>query len=164
MLEVMVAMLLMTSGLLGAAAVLHQLTLALAVSHQAGVASSAAHSKVAQWRALTWEYQVSGPAGLLGLADTSTHLGVEPPAAGGAGIAPGGGLDHVDARGNWAGESTAHPGAAFVRRWEVRPLLGDPDVLLLSVTVEPHRWSMGRVGPASSVPLRLVTVRVRGVR
>lgn len=136
------------------------------------IARAAAQTKMEELHALAWRFDAAGAR----LSDLETDLAAAAPAAGGRGLSPsppgtlvenvGGYADYLDDRGVRVGTDTQPPaGAAFVRRWAVRPLATSPDdTLVLQVLVVPlaieapaDRVASGRT-PGSCL---LVTARTR---
>lgn len=162
--EVLVAMLLLSSGGLAAAAALHQVSLALAASRHATLIVAAASAKVAQFDALVWEYEERSPGVLTSATDSQTDLAASSFGAGGTGIFPADGHDHLGAAGEWAGGGTAQEHAVLSRRWRVRPHGGSPDLLTISVEVESRSVSAGMRPLIAAMAHDTVAVRVRMVR
>ena len=150
LLEVLVATTLVTVGV----TVLAQLFVIAARTNDSAkattVATVLAQQKMEQLRGLAWGFDAFGAP----ISDTTTDITSAPEAAlGGTGLsaAPKGTLhrntegycDFVDRDANSLGGGTAPPAStAYVRRWSVHPLTGDPDhslVFQVSVT----RWRAG---------------------
>ncbi len=176
--EVLVAVLLMTIGAIGAAQLLGMAVTATASARRQTSTAMIAGTKIEQLRALLWAYEL-GPGGTPGrrVSDLTTDLSVDPPGDGGPGLghAPSMALernmppyvDYVDASGAWVGHGpTPPPVTAFIRRWAVTPLAGSPDVLALQVVVVPlHREQRGRApGRSLADGTHLVTLRTRRAR
>jgi type II secretory pathway pseudopilin PulG len=127
------------------------------------VATVLAAQKMEQLRALAFSIDASGGA----TTDTSTDTAVVPESPiGGTGLAPSppaapdvnsaGYVDFLDAAGASLGGGAQPAGAAFVRRWSIVALPGNPDnARLLQVVVS-------RVDRRAAV--RLTTVKVRRAR
>ena len=121
-----------------------------------------AAAKLEQLRSLSWTYEPGRDEPPPPRSDTSADLSVEPAGAGGPGLSPsppgtlqsnvGAYVDYLDDRGRWVGNGgVPPPGAAFVRRWSVRPLPHDPaSSLILSVLVAPIAQDRGRTAPWSA--------------
>jgi len=68
-------------------------------------------------------------------------------------------VDYLDANGRWVGHGpSAPPAAVYVRRWAVRPLIGDPDNILVFEVVAGTRGSDSAV---LSDMARLITIEAR---
>jgi prepilin-type N-terminal cleavage/methylation domain-containing protein len=102
-----------------------------------------AGERVEELRGLTW-----GMHGATGAptSDVTTDLGRSPPDASGNGLSSSpanslavntpGYVDYLDGGGQWVGTGATPPAAAaYIRRWQIEPLPGDPDTLLLRVLV-----------------------------
>lgn len=141
--EVLVAMGVLSTAALGTAQLVSVATRAMHFARVQQATASAASTRLDQLRGLDFAF---GPDGLR-ITDVVTNLSVDPPAPGGGGLTPGGAatlqvntpgfVDYLDASGRWVGAGAAPPAAAvFVRRWAVEPL-GSPDLLILQVLVRP---------------------------
>lgn len=120
------------------------------------LATLLAVQRMEQLRGLAWGAE----------SDLVTDLSTEPAAVTGRGLqaSPAGAIDantppyvdHLTHTGEWAGNGAmAPPGAAYTRRWRVRPLDSDPShTLRLDVLVTSAR------GP-SSLDVHLVSIRTR---
>lgn len=163
--EVLVAMGVLSAGALAAVSLLSGATRAMFVARSQGVAVLAASARLDELRSLRFEFDGGGQR----VTDVSTRLAVYPPGPGGGGLTPGGAtldsnvpgfVDYLDASGAWlgAGPSTP-PAAAYLRRWAI-DAPGDPDLLVLQVLVRPLSEGAGdaRAGIAG---VRLVTLRAR---
>ena len=108
-------------------------------------------------------------------SDDSTSVAVEPMSDSGPGLRPSspsavdvntpGYVDYVGADGIWRGDAgPPRAGAAFVRRWSVVPLPGDPlNTLIITVSVRPLSEA-SRNSRVVSSGATLVTVRTRLLR
>jgi len=144
--EVLVAMAIVVITAVGVAELVTIAARASMTSRRLTTSTSLAVQKMEQLEALMWTFADEEP-GAGPVADVSTDLSVDPPVAGGAGLAtsPAGALDHntagyvdyLDANGAWIGTGTTQPSAAvFVRRWSIEPLPAEPDhTLVLQVLV-----------------------------
>jgi prepilin-type N-terminal cleavage/methylation domain-containing protein len=150
--EVLVAMVIVTCGALGVAELVTVAVRAAQAARSLTSCTMLAVQKMEQLKALTWSFagdEVDSPP----VGDVSTDLSYEPATGGGRGLSasPAGALerntpgyvDFLDADGRWVGTGATPPGAAvFIRRWSVEPLPAAPDdtrmlqVLVTRVTIE----------------------------
>jgi len=149
MIEVMIAMTVLTVVCLGVAQLFGVAILATHGAKNQTSASTLAEQKMEQLRALTWGFDTSGD--YLPVSDTSTDLSVTPAASGGTGLNPSpsgsldsntaGFVDYLDKRGQWIGTGTTQPAAAvYIRRWSIVPLPTNPNnTLILQVLVTSAR-------------------------
>lgn len=175
LLEVLVALGVLATGVLALSALVLSTGRAVAASQQLGVAQLAAREKLEELRGLAW----TSDAAVVPISDWSTDLTVSPPVpAGGVGLgaSPGdtlranvtGYCDFLDHAGRWLAGGTSPPSsAAWVRRWMVRPL--DPliDVLALQVLVVPLARSSAATTETAAQNANgawLMTLRVRRSR
>jgi prepilin-type N-terminal cleavage/methylation domain-containing protein len=178
--EVLVAMLIITPAAIGAAGLV---TVAVAAVRDAGVESTAvvlASQKLEQLRTLEWNADDLGRGGSV-TSDMATDLTRDPATRGGAGLSasPAGTLagnlpgfvDYLDAAGAWMGTGPMPPPrAVFIRRWAVTPLPDDPaDTLVLQVLVTNVTRDAGvRHGPGRRARLGsealVTTIRTRTSR
>lgn len=134
-----------------------------------------AAARMEQLLALPWAF-IETPGGTLeALSDFSTDLANEVPSTGGAGLSAtpaatllsnaAGHADFLDAQGVWIGAGIEYPpGAAYVRRWAVTPLPGDPETLVFRVVVAPaiaDRLAQPRSGAMVPGETWLDSVRTR---
>lgn len=170
--EVLVSASLFALVSLGAAHLLVWSVRALWSAGAETIARVAAQAKLEELHALAWRFDAAGAR----VSDVETDLAAAPPAAGGRGLSPSpanalsenvaGYVDYLDDRGLRLGTGTQPPpGAAFARRWAIRPLAASPeDTLVLQVLVVPLAAELppGRV-PSSRTPgsCLLVTARTR---
>lgn len=147
--EVVVAMAVLTTASIGGAHLLAFGTRAMHVARLQGTCALAAAARLDELRSLRFEFDAEGQR----LTDVSTNLAVSPPDARGGGLTPGGApgldgniggfVDFLDASGAWVGTGPVPPpNAAFVRRWVIDPA-GSPDLLVLQVLVRPVVGSPG---------------------
>jgi prepilin-type N-terminal cleavage/methylation domain-containing protein len=145
LIEVMIAMMLITIMAMGIAALFGvSIKATHAARHQTST-TTLAEQKMEQLRALTWGYDDSGQ--YLPVSDTTTDLSQSPPTGAGNGLNPSpataldsntpGYVDYLDERGQWVGTGTTPPpNATFIRRWSIRPLPTNPNnTLLMQVLV-----------------------------
>ena len=171
--EVLIATALFTVVTLAAAHLLVWAARALWSTGAQTLALAAAQSKLEQLESLTWRFDEAGNR----ISDFDTNLSTQRLTGGGPGLSPSpanallenldGYVDFLDADGRWVGQGTqtAPAGAAYVRRWAVRPLAGAPeDTLVLQVLVTPlanlgngRQQTSGRFAGES----RLTTARTR---
>jgi type II secretory pathway pseudopilin PulG len=175
LIEAVVAVSLLATGVSAVA----QLALVSARAHtsaqRAGVVQQAAREKLEELRALAW----TSDAGLLPISDWSSDLTTTPPQPDGGvglGVSPGdtlgsnveGYCDFLDANGMWLAGGTRPPGgAALVRRWSVQTVDSLADTLALNIIVVPVgvRSSVSTVSAARGVNgAWLIGLRTRRAR
>ena len=174
--EVMVASLILTTGVLALAQLFTLSTTANVSSRYTTYTTVLAGQKMEELRALTWGFDLAG----LPVSDTETDTASPDDATtGGTGLAPSpatslqgntaGYVDYVDQFGHKLGGGSAAPaGAVYVRRWSVEPLPTNPNnTLVLQVLV----FRLRDRGAADqndvarmSDEARLVTVKTRKAR
>ncbi|HSC30001.1 MAG TPA: prepilin-type N-terminal cleavage/methylation domain-containing protein [Vicinamibacterales bacterium] len=158
--EVVVAMGLLTAVSLGVAQLFAVSTRANVVARGQTSTTVLAEQKMEQIRSLTWGFDLDGMG--LPVSDTSSNLAVYPPGKNGSGLNPSptdslernvaGFVDFLDANGAWVGTGAVPPPAAvFIRRWSILPLPTNPNntlviqVLVTSIANE-HRRSQTSEG------------------
>ena len=164
--EVLVALAVLVSATLGGVHLMAFATRGMHVARAHGIATLAASSRLDQLLSLQFEFDPAGRR----LTDLSTDLTVDPPAAGGSGLAASGPapldatvsgfVDYLDETGRYVGNGPGVPrGAVFVRRWSIESP-GPPDVLVLQVLVRPiaNGPLAGRRQPGEA---RMFTARAR---
>jgi type II secretory pathway pseudopilin PulG len=170
LLEVVTASAMVATIVVSAAVVLEKAIQTTHRSRMRTMATIAAAEKMEQLRSLKWSHIVTaGPAISMSDSDVTTNISNHPNTDDGRGLltAPpgsltanvGGYVDYLDGDGRWIGSGASPPSAAvYVRRWAIRPLLSDPDnMLVFEVTV-------GERGPTAGVlpnSVRLVTMEAR---
>ena len=171
LLEVVIAVLLTTTSVLGLARLLVAALESRSNTAATTVAVTLAHDKMEQLRGLFWGFAADGaPA-----ADMTSDL-VRGLSTGGTGLALSpedtldrdvdGFCDYVDARGRRLGGGTRPAGTAFVRRWRIRPAVLDSQNLLeLQVRVLPVAQAGGSGAVVRGRPggAAVATLRVRQV-
>jgi prepilin-type N-terminal cleavage/methylation domain-containing protein len=174
--EVLVAMGLLTAVSLGVAQLFALSTRANLIAKGQTSTTAMAEQKLEQLRGLTWGFDLQGQG--LPLSDTTTNLAVEPPAHNGSGLNPSpsdaleqntaGFVDFLDGNGAWVGTGTTPPGSAvYIRRWSIQPLPTNPNnTLVIQVLVTPVALEATRVQTAYTRTRMvgdalLVTVRTR---
>jgi prepilin-type N-terminal cleavage/methylation domain-containing protein len=174
--EVLVAMGLLTAVSMGVAQLFALSTRANLIAKGATSTTSMAEQKLEQLRSLTWGFDVEGLG--LPLSDTTTNLTVFPPTHDGSGLNPSpvdsleqntaGFVDFLDGNGAWVGTGSTPPGSAvYIRRWSIQPLPTNPNnTLVVQVLVTPVTSEAARVGSAftrtrMAGDALLVTVRTR---
>jgi prepilin-type N-terminal cleavage/methylation domain-containing protein len=174
--EVLVAMGLLTAVSMGVAQLFALSTRANLIAKGATSTTSMAEQKLEQLRSLTWGFDVEGLG--LPLSDTTTNLTVFPPTHDGSGLNPSpvdsleqntaGFVDFIDGNGAWVGTGSTPPGSAvYIRRWSIQPLPTNPNnTLVVQVLVTPVTSEAARVGSAftrtrMAGDALLVTVRTR---
>ena len=173
-LEVLVAIAIMTVAVAGLAQMVAISTRANVSARATTYTSLLAQQKMEQLRSLTWGFDVMG----LPVTDTTSDIAVVPERpSGGRGLSPSPGssldesvdgyCDFIDKFGRPLGGGTVPPaGTAYVRRWSIEPLPGNPDnTLVLQVLVmrwgsrnAAAVWSTGRRAPGEAW---LVSVKTR---
>ena len=145
LIEAVVAVSLLATGVSAVAQLALVSARANASAQRAGVVQQAAREKLEQFRALAF----TSDAGLIPVTDWSSDLTTTPPRPGGGvglGVSPGdtlisnvdGYCDFLDSNGVWlAGGTRAPAGAAFVRRWSVQVVDTPADTLVLNILVVP---------------------------
>jgi len=139
-----------------------------------------ATGKVEQLRSLEWRFELDASGLPTPRTDLTTNVSTEPMGPGGAGLAesPSGTLDrdmppyvdYLDRRGRWVGSGASPPAsAAYIRRWGVHRLPGDPArVLALEVLVTTVSRERTRAGAAPHLwngeDVLLTTMVMRSVR
>jgi hypothetical protein len=171
--EVMVAMLIMVTGILTMAQMFMLSTNANLSARRTTLTSVLAEQKLEQLRALTWGFDTQG----LPVSDFTTDISVEPELpAGGTGLQPSpstslqentpGYVDHVNASGVIVSNAVQPPATAvYTRRWSIEPLPTNPNnTLILQVLVTPLRdrgqADLGNVGRLPD-EARVITVKTR---
>src|SRR3954462_4953353 len=174
--EVMVAMGLLTVVSLGVAQLFALSTRANVIAKGQTSTTAMAEQKLEQLRSLTWGFDQSGQG--LPVSDTTSNLSVTPPTQNGSGLNPSpvdsleqntsGFVDFVDGAGTWVGIGTTPPATAvYIRRWSIQPLPVNPNnTLVIQVLVTPVTSEMARVASSFSRTRMagdalLVTVRTR---
>jgi prepilin-type N-terminal cleavage/methylation domain-containing protein len=165
LIEVLVAMGVLSAAALGGVSLLVFATRAIHVARIQGVSALAASARMDELRSLPFAFDADGQR----VTDLSTNLAASSPGPGGTGLTAGGAtletsvsgfVDYLDGSGAWVGAGPAPaPGAVFVRRWAVEAPDG-PDLLVLQVLVSPVNREAEdiRHTPGGT---RLVTVRAR---
>ena len=143
--EVIIATALFTVATLAAAHLMVWAARSLWGTGAQTLALAAAQAKLEELQSLAWHFDADGNR----VSDLDTDLSTQPISGGGPGLSPSpanslsesldGYADYLDAEGRWIGNGTQAPaGAAYVRRWAVRPLPGAAeDTLVLQVLVTP---------------------------
>ncbi len=174
--EVLVAMGLLTAVSLGVAQLFALSTRANVIAKGATSTTAMAEQKLEQLRGLTWGFDLTGQG--LPLSDTTTNLTVTPPTHDGSGLNPSpsealeenteGFVDFLDGAGRWVGTGSTPPGSAvYIRRWSIQPLPTNPNnTLVIQVLVTPVTNELARVESAftrtrMAGDALLVTVRTR---
>lgn len=164
--EVLVAMGVLSTAALGTAQLLAVATRAMHVARIQQITASAASTRLDQLRGLAFAFAPDGQR----ITDTSTDLSVDPAAPGGPGLTPGGPatlqtnsagfVDYLDASGGWVGRgATPPPSAVYVRRWAVEAT-DSQDLLIVQVMVRPVSDGPAAAG-AGAGAARLVTAVAR---
>ena len=174
-LEVLVALSVLTVALTGLAQCYGVSTRANANARHTTYASLLAQQKMEQLRGLTWGFDALG----LPLTDSTTNITVTPESSsGGTGLTPSpsgalganteGYCDLVDRNGASLGGCTnANAAASYVRRWSVEPLPANPgNTIVIQVLVAPTASRGAADTPAGQVTrrpneARLVSVKTR---
>jgi prepilin-type N-terminal cleavage/methylation domain-containing protein len=176
LIEVMIAMGLLTTVSLGVAQVFAMSTRVNLVARGQTSATALAEQKLEQLRGLTWGFDLEGLG--LPLTDTTTNLAMAPPTSTGFGLNPSptdsleqntaGYVDYLDLNGTWVGTGATPPGnATYIRRWSIQPLPTNPNnTIVLQVMVTPVASEATRVVTADPrkralTDALLVTVKTR---
>jgi prepilin-type N-terminal cleavage/methylation domain-containing protein len=174
--EVLVAMGLLTAVSLGVAQLFALSTRANVIAKGATSTTAMAEQKLEQLRGLTWGFDMAGQG--LPVSDTTTNLTVTPPTHDGSGLNPSpsdaleqntaGFVDFLDGGGSWVGTGSTPPATAvYIRRWSVQPLPTNPNntlviqVLVTPVTNEQARVESQYTRTRMAGDALLVTVRTR---
>jgi prepilin-type N-terminal cleavage/methylation domain-containing protein len=174
--EVLVAMGLLTAVSLGVAQLFALSTRANVIAKGATSTTAMAEQKLEQLRGLTWGFDLAGQG--IPDSDTTTNLTVTPPTHDGSGLNPSpsdsleqnttGFVDFLDGSGNWVGTGSTPPGSAvYIRRWSIQPLPTNPNntlviqVLVTPVTNEQARVESQYTRTRMAGDALLVTVRTR---
>lgn len=158
--EALVAMLVLTTGLLAMAELVRLAVASNARARRGSVSAIVAAQKIEELRSLSWEFDLSGAAvSDPGLRASPWSLRQNTP----------GFVDHVDGRGAVVGDGVQAPASAvYTRRWSIEPLPnGGEHVVLLQVLVTGTQdASNGDRGSVSRRPgdARLATIKTRKVR
>ena len=143
LIETMVAMLLLATGLIATAQMMALATRGNMSANRTTYTTTLAQEKMEQVRGLTWGFDELG----LPVQDYTTNIGVDPPASNGVGLQPSpdnalsanvdGYVDYVDRHGASLGGGPFPPAdTVYVRRWSVEPLPTNPNnTLILQVLV-----------------------------
>jgi len=148
LIEVLVATVIMVTGLLGMSQLFLLSTMNNTGSRSDTYSTVLAEQKLEQLRALAYGFDMAG----LPVTDIEPDTSVTPPAAtGGTGLQPSpntalqtntdGFVDHVDGQGVIVGNGVNPPATAvYTRRWSVEPLPTNPNnTIVLQVLVTPIR-------------------------
>jgi hypothetical protein len=147
LIEVLVATMIMITGVITMAQLLMVSTVTNTSSRTDTFATVLAEQKLEQLRALAYGFDLAG----LPVSDVDTDTSVSPEAPGGTGLQPSPGsalqqntpgfVDHVDGHGAIVGNGAQAPGAAvYTRRWSIEPLPTNPNnTLIIQVLVTPNR-------------------------
>jgi prepilin-type N-terminal cleavage/methylation domain-containing protein len=174
--EVLVAMGLLTAVSLGVAQLFALSTRANVIAKGATSTTAMAEQKLEQLRGLTWGFDIAGQG--LPVSDTTTNLTVTPPTHDGSGLNPSpsdaleqntaGFVDFLDGGGGWVGTGSTPPATAvYIRRWSIQPLPTNPNnTLVIQVLVTPVTNEQARVASQftrtrMAGDALLVTVRTR---
>jgi prepilin-type N-terminal cleavage/methylation domain-containing protein len=174
--EVLVAMGLLTAVSLGVAQLFALSTRANVIAKGATSTTAMAEQKLEQLRGLTWGFDIAGQG--LPVSDTTTNLTVTPPTHDGSGLNPSpsdaleqntaGFVDFLDGGGSWVGTGSTPPATAvYIRRWSIQPLPTNPNnTLVIQVLVTPVTNEQARVASQftrtrMAGDALLVTVRTR---
>ena len=155
LIEVVIAIGLLSVVSLGVAQLFAQSTRANVAAKGRTSATALAEQKIEQIRSLTWGFDTDGLG--LPVTDTTSNLAVYPPQTNGTGLTPSptdaleqntaGFVDFLDANGTWVGTGTTPPAAAvYIRRWSILPLPTNPNnSLVIQVLVTPIANENARV-------------------
>lgn len=171
--EVMVAALVMLTGVLAMAQLISLSTSDNLLSRHSTVAAILAEQKLEQLRALAWGVDAFG----VPVSDRATDTTTVPESpTGGTGLRPSpssalrtntpGYVDHVSADGRIVGRGTQAPSTAvYTRRWSIEPVVSDPEgplviQVLVSAIRDRGRANQGNVGRLPG-EARVVTAKAR---
>jgi prepilin-type N-terminal cleavage/methylation domain-containing protein len=155
LIEVIIAMGLLTVVSLGVAQLFAASTRANLAARTRTSTTSMAEQKMEQLRSLTWGFDLTGQG--LPVSDTTSNLAVYPMTQNGSGLNPSpadaleqnttGFFDYLDAAGTWVGTGATPPGTAmYLRRWSITPLPTNPNnTLVIQVLVTPLANELARV-------------------
>ena len=171
--EVMVATLILATGVLAMAQMFTVSTATNVSARNNTFATVLAEQKLEQLRALAWGFDVQG----LPLSDFTTDTALETQSpVGGTGLQPSppdslrqnrlGYVDHVDAQGKIVGrDEIPSDTAIYTRRWSIEPLPTNPNnTLILQVLVTRNRdRGQGDLGNSARLrdEARVITVKTR---
>ena len=179
LIEVLIAIAVLVVTALGVAQLIAVATRAVQASREHTTAVVLAAAKMDELRALAWTYEQTSGGPAVARSDRDTDVSHPDHPSGGFGlsaspddalsISAAGYVDYLDLAGRWVGHDSEPPaGAAFVRRWAIRPFSADPErTLLLQVLVTTVRDDRSRAGPWSQrggSDALLVSVRTRAGR
>lgn len=172
-LEVLVAITIMTVAVAGLAQMLALATHANASARATTYAAVLAQQKMEQLRGLTWGFDAQG----LPVTDTTTDMTAVPEIAGGGrglSLSPEHSLatntegycDFVDNFGRPLGGGTTPPaGTAYTRRWSIEELPANPNTIVLQVLVRragrPNGANASKTAARAPAEARLVSVKTR---
>lgn len=136
--EVLLATLLLATGVIGAAQMFLLATQANLTARRGTYTATLAQEKMEQLRGLAWGFDPVG----LPLSDFTTNVAVDPPTDGGVGLSASpanalsanvdGYVDYVDRYGRTLGGGILPPAnTAYVRRWSIEPLPSNPNNTLI---------------------------------
>ena len=170
LLEVVTASAIVATVAAGAAVVLEKAVRTTYRSRVRTMETIAAAEKMEQLRSLRWSHMVTGgPAISMSDSDVTTNISNDPATDDGSGLLASpsstlttnviGYVDYLDGDGRRIGTGTSPPlPAVYVRRWAIRPLLSDPDnMLVLEVIVGTRGPNAGQLAE----PVRLITMEAR---
>ena len=176
LLETMVAMLLLATGLVATAQMMAIATRGNMAANRTTYTTTLAQEKMEQLRGLTWGFDEIG----LPVQDYATNTAVDPPANNGVGLQPSpdnalasnvnGYVDYIDRNGaSLGGGPSAPANTLYVRRWSVEPLPTNPNnTLILQVLVfalnDRATDGSGEVRNRVRDEARLVSVKTRKSR
>jgi hypothetical protein len=148
LIEVLIAMVIMVTGVLSMSQLFLISTMNNTSSRNDTYATVLAEQKLEQLRALAYGFDMAG----LPVSDVDSDTSVSPTApGGGTGLQPSpptalqdnvpGFVDHLNAQGAIVGNgANAPPTAMYTRRWSVEPLPTNPNnTIVIQVLVTPHR-------------------------
>jgi type II secretory pathway pseudopilin PulG len=169
--EVLVAMVILMTGMLSMAKLMTTATVTNTGARTETLASVFAEQKIEQLRSLAYGFDMAG----LPVTDIDTDTSVSPEAPGGTGLQPSGNslqqntpgfVDHVDAHGQIVGNGAKAPATAvYTRRWSIEPLPTNPNnTIIIQVLVTPNRArgdaDLGNVARLAG-EARVMTVKTR---
>ena len=172
LIEVLVASLILTTGVIALAELFIISTSANRVARVTTSTMVLAQQKMEQLRGMAWGFDVLG----LPLSDTSTDISAVPFTNTGSGLSPSppgsltqntaGFVDYLDQYGSWVGSGANPPqGTVYIRRWSIEPLPTNPNNTLIFQVLVTRRTDRGAAnnGNVARLPeeARLVSVKTR---
>lgn len=151
--EVMIAMAILTAVSLGVAQLFAVSSRANLIARGQTSTTAMAEQKMEQLRSLTWGFDLEGLG--LPVTDTSSNVAVYPQTQTGSGLNPSparslientsGFVDFLNQNGVWVGTGTTpSAGAVYIRRWSIQPLPTNPNNTIVIQVLVTHVASEAR--------------------